>query len=542
MNPPMAGSASWDTGQPDGTPGQQGWTPPTAPTLFPLRPLGLGDVLGATFKLLRTSPGAGLGSAMILTGVTTVLAAVLPLIILIQTLNRATMSDSSDAATIVFGGALLYLLALIPVGVVSLLAQVLLQVIVVQIVGEAAQGRKLTFRAAWGRAWSRTWALVGYTLLYGLGALVVIGIAVGVFFVVLLLVLRTTFESIGASQAPTAGSVLLFIAVVLLLGGALSVGLAWIGIKLLVAPSAIVLEGLGPIAAIRRSWTLTRGRFWPLFGTYVLFNIIVNVAVQGISQVIALVLSISIGIIAPTGSAAEDQTFALTLLVIVLTLLGTALTVVTAAVTLLLQTGIASILYVDLRMRKEGLNLRLQQVLDDDAAGRPSEDPFRAPPLAPQPSGYPAYPPSAGPWQYGAPAPQAGPPPFGTQQPPAPRPPYGAQPGPGLQDGAPQYGAPGSVSPQYGSASQYGAPPPGSATQYGAPQYGSAPQYGAYAPHDGAPPYGAPRNGEARSGPAAGRGPVGSAAEPDEPASPFDARRTYGAEDRIRPDEDSERP
>src|SRR5262249_60338781 len=40
----------------------------------------------------------------------------------------------------------------------------------------------------------------------------------------------------------------------------------WIWIRFSLAAPAVILEGAGPIAALRRSWQLVRGSWWRVFG------------------------------------------------------------------------------------------------------------------------------------------------------------------------------------------------------------------------------------------------------------------------------------
>src|SRR4051812_10643311 len=45
------------------------WTPPPKPGLIPLRPLDLGAILGASFRVLRRNPKATYGTSLIIFGV-----------------------------------------------------------------------------------------------------------------------------------------------------------------------------------------------------------------------------------------------------------------------------------------------------------------------------------------------------------------------------------------------------------------------------------------------------------------------------------------
>lgn len=141
-----------------------------------------------------------------------------------------------------------------------------------------------------------------------------------------------------------------------------------------VAVPALLVEDLGAVASLGRSHRLVRGRFWPVLGAIVLGGLLVSV-LQGIlvAPVIALQL--------------VEASFVLTSL-----LTGVA-QLISAAVTTPLMAAIAAVVYVDLRVRKEGFDLELMARgvgvdptgLPDDG-GRSSIAPVAlapAPPVAP---------------------------------------------------------------------------------------------------------------------------------------------------------------
>lgn len=66
-------------------------------------------------------------------------------------------------------------------------------------------------------------------------------------------------------------------------------------VKLLFLPVAIVVDGERAVAALRKSWRLTRGKWWPVFGTFLLLGIVLGVIALVISMAITLPLSASAG-------------------------------------------------------------------------------------------------------------------------------------------------------------------------------------------------------------------------------------------------------
>ena len=67
---------------------------------------------------------------------------------------------------------------------------------------------------------------------------------------------------------------------------ALSFVILAVAVRLLLAAPVASLEGLGPVAILRRSWQLSAGHFWRLFGFLILF-LIAAIVVLGVVSMIA---------------------------------------------------------------------------------------------------------------------------------------------------------------------------------------------------------------------------------------------------------------
>jgi len=125
------------------------------------------------------------------------------------------------------------------------------------------------------------------------------------------------------------------------LAGLATCGLALpfiVPMMMLTAP-AIVIEGLGPIAGPLRSLRLARRRYWPCVGVWALALVIELTVNLALSVVPTLVASIAPGPLAPAVAAAG--------------------TVFSAFVTAPFVVGVCVLLYLDLRVRTEGLDLEL---------------------------------------------------------------------------------------------------------------------------------------------------------------------------------------
>jgi hypothetical protein len=193
-----------------------------------------------------------------------------------------------------------------------------------------------------------------------LGAIVVAAIAA-------LIGLSIGFFVAGDPLAIAGGVILLVVGTL----GLLVVG-AWIATMLAFVPAAIVLERLSIAAALRRSWQLVRGSFWRIFGIVLLLTVMVNVAVTIVTTPLQLVTTFATPLLNPAGELETDLTAFLALNIVVI-----GLTAVAGAIGAVLTTSAISLLYIDRRMRTEGLDLELQRFVELRASGAPAVDPYR---------------------------------------------------------------------------------------------------------------------------------------------------------------------
>lgn len=355
---PTAPSASADPGghRPSITPGA--WTPPPKPGLLPLRPLGFGTLLWAPFRTLRRNPAATFGSGLVvqLVSVIATAAVVVPFIaVTFSRLENASPADTDAILSGTVGGFLL--LMLVPIAI-SVVASAFLQGVIVVEVASGTLGDRLGFAALWRRTAKRIWPLIGWTLLVG-AALVA---AFALLFLIVLL--AGSISPIGLAVG---------IVVALLLGlGLLALG-CWVGVKVSLVPCVIVLEDAGIRTAVRRSWRLTDGFYWRTFGTLLLVGVILNVAANVVVQPVSLVGTVLALIVDPTGTGA-----ALTIS-IVTTVVTVVLSLLIGAITAVVQAALVAVIYIDLRMRTEGLDLELERHAELREAGRTVDDPYRAP-------------------------------------------------------------------------------------------------------------------------------------------------------------------
>ena len=326
-----------------GQPGPGGWYAAPAPGGVPLRPLSLGDILNGAVTLARRSPAATFGLAAIVMTVYSVISAI------VGRLDQTTLSGFEHTLTTdqnagqlsqpqvdhLVGQIFAALIPLIGVAIVlSLVFSAALSGWLSAVIGRGVLGRKVTLSEAWHHG--RIGAVVGTTgLLLLLGICVPLPVAVGV--VVLALV----------HVAPAA------IALGIIGGIASIVFEIMLMVRLSLALPAAVLERLSPRAAIGRSWRLSHGSFWRLFGILLLTTIIVAIAAD--------VLAIPFSLLAVAVGGGSFSTFTVaassSATAVIITTIGS---IVAATITRPVSAGVTVLLYTDLRMRREGLDLRLR--------------------------------------------------------------------------------------------------------------------------------------------------------------------------------------
>jgi hypothetical protein len=335
------------------------WTPPAPkPGIIPLRPLGVGEILDGAFTAVRRSPMAILGlSAVIVTPGVIVTA------IANYFLNRhivAVPRPADGRYTTAEWHQLFrnYYEAVLPsLGIsliVSLVTQVILAGMLTVIIGQGVLGRQVTIGEAWQLTKPRLGALTGSLLLAFLVDFLLIWAAGIAVFAVLGAIL------VAAHVAPL-GVLLIVVGSITSTVFAVLVYVRWV-----VATPGVMLEGLGPRASLGRSWRLTRRSWWRVFGILLLAELIVVVA--------ALVLNVPFDVIRELvgaggtgGGISAFSTFANgSVTGAFITAIGG---IVAACVTRPVLAGVVVLLYVDLRMRREGLDIALQSATSQQDSG-----------------------------------------------------------------------------------------------------------------------------------------------------------------------------
>ena len=339
-----------------------------------LRPLSVGEVLDVAIKIFFRNA-------------TTLFAIVLPIVAPVQFVSALTQISAepdedtfattpTGEVTFDFDDIWLYATA-IAVGVVLLVvASTLATGACFKAVGDAYLGERPTAKASLGFALRRLHSIVWVTFLGGFLAL------------------------LGAIACIIPG--------------------IWLYVSFAVAVPALLTEGVRGRRALGRSRRLVKGRWWPTFGVILLGSLlggIVSFAITGALEGLAL-------------TSPDDD--------VVAVVFGTIGGTVASTLTTPFQAAFVTVLYFDLRVRKEGFDLQLlaeriglasrpEGVFRPAPAALPSQRPTggEQPPYWPPPPGW--TPSSCGPAQpHARPEPQSDPDP---DQPPYWPPPAGWKPG-----------------------------------------------------------------------------------------------------------------
>lgn len=379
------------------------WTPASRPGIIPLHPLGFGTILGRSFAALRQNPRVLLGFALVVQ--TLAYLVVLGGVIAVAWASFSRLDTlrpgTEEYDTVMAGSIALTAVTGIVLSLAAGALSVIVQGVVVVEVTHAAVAEKLSLGALWRQVKPIAWRLIGYSLL----------VILAVMALVVLVVAGVIGVAVLAPPAAIALTILLILAAIPLTW--------WLMIKLLLVPAAIIVEHATILQALSRSWSLTRGRFWPALGIILVITVIFATVAQVISIPFSFLSAGLTTIIAPTGDPEPSAFIGL----IVTALLTQVLSVLLQSVAVVVQATATAIIYIDCRMRREGLDLDLLAYVERRDAGVTGlADPYRehigrvvaprgwpgtygAPGYGAPGYGAPAYPPgAAGPHPGAAPA------------------------------------------------------------------------------------------------------------------------------------------
>lgn len=307
------------------------------PGIIPLRPLGLGEVYDGAFQAMRRNPRTMLGASAVINVVTTAIGLAL-FALSTGSFARLLETGSTGGAALdgsQVAGALGSLgLGLIASAVITGFGTALLTGVLTFAVGRAVLGERLGPARLWEMVRPRLLAIIGLQLLiaacYVLLSVVVLAPGVG-----LLLV------------DPVVGGVALFLGLLVWAAG---------GVLLLVvsamATPALLLEATSVLRAFGRGWRILRMAFWRTVGIMLLTVVLVYV----LSTLLAAPASV-VNLVY-TALNPDDPRVMAGLHPVQLVATGV-FTSVASTIVLPFLASVATLLYIDVRMRREGLDVEL---------------------------------------------------------------------------------------------------------------------------------------------------------------------------------------
>ena len=311
-----------------------GWAPrppELKPGVVPLRPLGLGEVLDGAVGVLRRYPRPALGIAAIVAVVSVLIQTVITataLRPLLQVDGQSLQTGGTAAIEGAIGGA-------IAGGAVALILAVLSGAVLTGaltvVVGKAVLGEPMSLAQTWTGVRPVLLKLIGVSLLVGaiVGGVLLAGTVVGALLIAL-----------GSAGAVLGVLVLLATAAAAL----------YVYVRLALAPCALVLERSGMRASLTRSGVLVKGDWWRVFGILLL--------VLMIGTFVSLTLQLPFEALGAgsLGGIVDAERNVLTARSLALSAIGS---IVTATLITPFTAGARALLYVDRRMRAEGLDVAL---------------------------------------------------------------------------------------------------------------------------------------------------------------------------------------
>lgn len=289
---------------------------------IPLRPLGVSEIMDAAITGIRRNPKAVLGLSLAASAVIHLLVALVEFFV-VGNQDRNGMTPGR-LLRIVGGQWLLSTASFI----LTAYAILILAGLLGPVLGRTLFGLPTTLGQTWreGRP--------ALPRLLGVGATVMVVSLLG------LAVPCLPFILLAVATGPVP-LIVVFALVGIPAGLVLMV---WLYITFVLAAPAVVLEGASFGTALRRAQILIKGRWWRIFGT-LLLTVMITFLMSLLLQIPALILIAVVG--TPDGGFTA---------ITILTLARIFATSVTSP----FDAGVIALLYIDLRMRREGLDLDVQ--------------------------------------------------------------------------------------------------------------------------------------------------------------------------------------
>jgi len=310
------------------------------PGIIPLRPLGIGELLDGAISSIRRNPAITLliGAAVAL------VSQVLSVLAIYPFLPDAAAIEEDATFGEVMSELSGFLSANLVVAILGWLAGVIATGMLTVLVSRQVIGRQSTLGDVWERSRPRLLRLIGLAAIQPIifGLILLVGVAPGI---------GLAFASTGAGAA------------LAVIGGlAALVVVAYLYVSFAVAAPALMLEKQPVFRSLGRSRHLVRGKWWRVLGITLLASIITTFVAGIIGTPFQLVGG---GFTVITDPNATGNPSLLGLMI------GAIGGVLGSMITLPFSAAITVLLYVDLRIRKEALDIELARAAGVELPGAP---------------------------------------------------------------------------------------------------------------------------------------------------------------------------
>ena len=315
-----------------------GWQ--AKPGIIPLRPLTIGDLFSGAFEAIRSNPKVLFGFTVVIMLLVSLIASVS---ILLSGLGYESVTGAANdpqalqrSTTDEANALLLRMISSMVQWIVTFAGTSILTGLLASTVSQMTVGRKLTLSEAWAMTRKRLGSLIGSFALTALITATPIVLWIVAVFV--------SIAVVDGNRDMWWLALLTFAAII-----PIFILLYFFQVKLLFAPICAVLEEIGPVASLKRSWSLVKGEFWPTLGRFLLMNLVIGFIGGFIGFIIGLIGGLFT--LAVTNDPSSPIGLAISMFFV---MLGSGLLLPFSA-------AFETLMYTDLRIRKENFAAVLAQ-------------------------------------------------------------------------------------------------------------------------------------------------------------------------------------
>ncbi|MEU9300498.1 hypothetical protein [Streptomyces sp. NPDC048269] len=309
-----------------GGPGQWGKPPAAKPGVIPLRPLDMGEILDGAVATMRAHWRSVLPITLVVATLVQVMSVLLQKYVMSDLVLGTDPAENFEEAISTLGTA-----AAVTIGVafIQALGGIVATAMLTMIFSRAILGNSSTISAAWREARPQLLRMTGLTLLLGLGFALLAAVLIVPAFL---------------ARSPGLGVLGIFAAFPLA---------TWLWIKFSLASPALMLEKTTVFKSLARSSKLVKGTWWRIFGITLLTGVITSI----VAAIIVWPLTfLGIGLFGGGMSGLGSGTASTAWGALVLSGVGA---IIAQTIVMPMQSGVTVLLYVDQRIRREGLDLEL---------------------------------------------------------------------------------------------------------------------------------------------------------------------------------------